>query len=220
MAKKNKRHYTIQDEDMLEHAQTIKNLVEDSLIAFSTSFPWVDAAYLTSFQNEIDAADDLAIDYTINKEVKVTVADTEKIMAQARQALRSLFHFAKATYPLDKKLQRIFGQQKMGKARNSHIKMLSLLALAHSFASKNPYKNDLLTRGYTQTEIDGLKNIADALRESKKVKGVTKTGRQVITQDRIVAYNLVFERIRIINKCAQVVYMKNPARKKQFRIYP
>lgn len=220
MAKKNKRLYRVKDESMLVRAKVIKNRVEENLAGFMHYFPWVNAAYLAAWQDEINAAAKFSIDYTVKTGVKADVAEANKIMKTARPALRTLFRFARLVYPNDKKKQLIFGQQKMNIARNNRIKMLSLLTYAHSTASNSAYKNDLLARGYTQPEIDALKSIADSLREVDHIKGSSATRRPVNTQERISAHNLVFERLVILSKCARVVYVKNPALIKKFRIYP
>ncbi|MEO5571691.1 MAG: hypothetical protein ABIT08_06565 [Bacteroidia bacterium] len=217
VGKKEVRNYNLTDGKMLRRAETmLKQLKEDHSL-FIEKFPKLDDAYLTVFENDIKAARKCRSDYTVNTEKKIT-GHRKPLMEEAKKSLGILFKYAIITYRDDKKKQRMFGQNRMDKARNNLAKMVVLLELAHDMANKNPYKNDLLIKGYTQEEIDGLQIIANKLSDRNIDHGVATKVRPVSTVERIALLNAAYHHIWIINKCAQVVFMKDPAKIKLYKI--
>ena len=214
------RLYNIEDEVMLTRGQAQKTNLETDLAQFTARFPWLNAAYVTSYQTDLDTADAFPADDTVMTDLKVLTADVNASAVEGKGALNILFLFAKITYPNDKVRQRVFGQDLMEKARQDQEKMEDLLEHANSFADKNPYKADLLAKGYTQLEIDGLLTISNNINTKNRLHESAKVNRPVTTQDRVIVYNTVFERIRTVSTCAQVVFAGNAAKIEQYRAYP
>ncbi|MEP7170701.1 MAG: hypothetical protein ABI855_15130 [Bacteroidota bacterium] len=217
-AKKIIRNYHLSDGKMLMRAETVLKHLKKEHSLFIEKFPWLDDGYITGIENDIEAARKCSSDYTVNIEKKVT-AGKKPFMEEAKKSLKILFKFAIITYPENKKKQKIFGQSRMGKARNNFPEMVNLLEYAYSIANKNPVKNDLLSRGYEQNEIDELQIIADKLSDKNIDHDAAKIERPVSTVERTGLLNAAFHHIWIMNKCAQVVFMKDPARIKLYKIY-
>lgn len=215
-----KRLFNIEDELLLTRAQTQKDAANGDLTLFTARFPWFTAAYLTSYQTDIDTAEAFPEDATVMTDIKVLTADVNASVDEGKANVAALFLYAELTYPNDKVKQRVFGQDRMDKARTDQEKMINLLEHAHSFANKDPYKTDLLAKGYTQTEIDGLLTVADNIRDKNRLQENAKASRPVTTQDRIGVYNTVFNRMNTVYKCAQVVFVGNAAKIEQYRVYP
>lgn len=220
MAEEITRLYNIEDELLLTRAQTQKDALSTDLASFTARFPWIVTAYLTSYQTDIDTAEAFPDDDTVMTDIKVLTSDVNASVAEGKSNLNILFLYSEITYPDDKVKQRVFGQDRMEKARNDQEKMMNLLEHANSFADKNPYKADLLAKGYTQVEIDALLTVADNIRDKNRLQENAKASRPVTTQDRIIVYNTVFSRMRLIFKCAQVVFAGNAAKIEQYRVYP
>jgi hypothetical protein len=215
-----KRLYSMEDELMLTRAATQKGNLQNDLAAFTAKFPWINAAYVTSYQTDITTADAIPRDNTVMTDVKVLTADVNASVVEGREALSQLFRYAEITYPTDKVRQRVFGQDLLAKARSDQEKMENLLEHANGFADKLPYKTDLIAKGYTQPQIDNLLTISDNINTKNLLQEAAKSSRPVSTQDRISVYNIVFERMQTISTCAQEVFEGNPAKIQQYQIYP
>jgi hypothetical protein len=220
MAEEINRLYNMEDEVLLTRAQTQKNNLNTDAALFLARFPWLTAAYITSYQTDISTAEAFPLDDTVMTNISALTADVNASVIEGKGALNILFLFGEITYPKDKVKQRVFGQDKMDKARNDQEKMINLLEHANSFADKDPYKTDLLAKGYTQTEIDALLTVADNIRTKNGLQENAKSSRPVTTQERITVYNTVFERMGLVFRCAQVVFAGNPAKIEQYRVYP
>jgi len=220
MADEIKRLYNFEDELMITRARTQKGNLQTDLALFTARFPWVDAVYVTSYQTDIDTADALPLDGTVMADITVLTSDVNASVAEGVAALNSLFRYAVLSYPTDKVRQRVFGQDRMEKARNDQEKMENLLEHANSMANKNPYKADLIAKGYTQLQIDGLLTISNNISAKNTLQEGAKSNRPVSTQDRITVYNIVFSRMRTIALCAEEVFAGNPAKIEQYRAYP
>ncbi len=214
------RNYNMEDELMLVRSQTMKDNVNADLVAFTARFPWIVPAYLASWQSDIDTAHAFPLDNAVLDDQTVLTNDVNASMEDAKGKLRTLFLFAEITYPKDTVRQRVFGQNQMDKARNDQEKMMNLLQHAYSFAKKDPYKTDLLAKGYTQVEIDALQTLAVNIENKNRLQENAKSQRPVTTQDRTEVYNSVFDQMPLISTCAQVVYAGNSAKINQFRVYP
>ncbi|MEO8149646.1 MAG: hypothetical protein ABI723_18555 [Bacteroidia bacterium] len=214
------RAYRMEDELLLTRAQTQKDALNTDLAAFTARFPWLLTAFVTAYQTQIDTAEAFPEDFTVMTDIKVLTADVNASVVEGKDGLNILFLYSEITYPTDIVKQRIFGQDRMAKARTDQEKMMNLLQHAHSFANKTPYKTDLLAKGYTQTEIDALLTIATNIGSKNRLQEDAISNRPVTTQDRILVYNPIYARMQLVYKCAQVVFAGNAAKISQYRVNP
>ena len=220
MVKRLWRKYSMPDEVLLVRAQTqIENLTKD-LSAFHERFPWITSSYIDTYQADVDMARSIAKPAELKKTARVLSKTTTKAMADANKALRYLYKYAVLAFPDDKERMRAFGQDRFKTARNNRIKLNELLLNAHSVASKITYKASLLDKGYKQVNIDELLTLADHLSQKNKKHKEAQTENPATTKKRIELNNIVFDYMPLINKCAQVVFMRNPEAIKKYRIYP
>ena len=210
----------MEDELVLTRSQTQKDLLESDLAAFTARFPFINAGYQTAYQGYIDTAEAFTEDDTFVQDIKVLTADVNASVNEGKGLLGILFLYAEITYDDDKVKQRVFGQDRMDKARSDQEKMMNLLDHAYSFANKDPYKTDLLAKGYTQDEIDALAEVAANIRNKNRIQEDAKAVRPILTQDRIRVYNTVFSRMKQVSKCAQVVFAGDAAKIQSYRVYP
>ncbi len=214
------RLYSMQDEELQTRAQSQKSFLQADLAQFTPLFPWITGAYLTSYQSDIDTAVAFPLDNTVMTDIKVLTSDVNASVTEGKAALDLLFKYSEIAYPGDKVRQRVFGQDMMERARQDQEKMAHLLDHANSFADKAPYKADLLAKGYTQVQVDALATIAGNIRSKNTLQENAIAERPVSRQDRITVHNTVFDRMRTVYTCAQVVFASDAARQQQYRVYP
>src|SRR5438045_1687290 len=94
-----KRSYTMEDELMLTRAATQQGNLVNDLALFTAKFPWIIAAWATSYKTDIDTANAVPLDFTVAMDMKVLTADVNASVAEGRSALRQLFSYAEITYP-------------------------------------------------------------------------------------------------------------------------
>lgn len=206
------------DEAMILRAETMLMSIEKDHSLFIPKFPWLDAAWIVGVKSDIEAASGKA-DVGVRTDMRVTGSNKKPVMDEAKKSLRKLFRYGSTIYYGNKKKQKILGYDKMAKARNNVSKMVSLLEYAHSAANKNPQKNDLLNAGYTQSDIDNLQAYAQSLNDGQLKHTGEQTQRPVSSQERINQLNKIYNHIRTIKICAQIVFQKNSAKVREYRIY-
>lgn len=220
MAEKIERKYTGTDDSMLERGEVFHDRLSEELADFTARFPWLDAAWLNSFDNDIAAADAFPKDESIVLDIKVLTGDVTGAMQQGYAALQTLGGYAKLAWPTDVARQRVFGQQNWAKASKNTLKLQEALELAHEKADSATYKADLLAKGYTQPEIDTLETLADEIQLKNRLQEAAKAGRSVSVHDRVSLLNVVWGHMQTINTCASVVWAADAERMAQYQLYP
>lgn len=220
MALEIQRQFNMTDDEMLERAQLFHDILNTELATFTARFPWLDAAWLSAFNNDINAADLYPKDESIILDQKVLTGDVGTSMNRGFSALQELAVYAKLAYANDPARQRVFGQDYWAKARNNTLKLQEALELAYAKADNADYKADLLAKGYTQAEIDALNSMANELQLKNGLQESAKSGRKVNRHDRVVLHNIVWGDMGTVNTTAQVVWKDDADRLEQYQMYP
>ncbi|MEO5570594.1 MAG: hypothetical protein ABIT08_00965 [Bacteroidia bacterium] len=220
MPDKIERKYRMEDELMLSRAEVQKEALRADLALFTAKFPWITTPYVDSYETDISTADALPLDGSVMSDITVLTDDVNSTVIEGREALQQLFRYAKITYPNNEVKERSFGQNDMDKARNDQEKMENLLERANLQANKTPFKSELIAMGYLQPQMDNLLTIADNIHTKNLVQNSGINNRPVTTQQRIMVYNIVYVRANTVYQCAQEVFVGDPAKIQQYRVYP
>ncbi len=220
MAQEIERVFKMPDDVMLERAQVFHDRLTPELAGFTARFPWLDATWVTAFQNDITAADQFPKDESVTLDIKILTGDVNSAMQQGYAALQALGSYAKLAYPTDISRQRGFGQQYWGNAAKSTLKLQEALELAYAKADSAELKPALLAKGYTQADIDQMETLAMELQTKNGLQEAAKIGRKVTRHDRVSLLNVVWDHMRTVNICASVVWAADAARMEQYQLYP
>ncbi len=220
MAQEIERVFGLPDDEMLERAQVFHDRLSPELASFTARFPWLDATWLTAFQNDITAADQFPKDESVTLDIKILTGDVNSAMQQGYAALQALGGYAKLAYPTDISRQRGFGQQYWRDAYSNTLKLQEALELAYAKADDATLKPALLAKGYTQADIDQLETLAMELQTKNGLQEAAKIGRKVSRHDRVSLLNVVWDHMRTVNICASVVWAADAARMEQYQLYP
>ena len=214
------RKYIYIDEEMIVKAQVFHNAIENAYLAqFSARFPFIDNAFLASFQTEINVAEALPLDGQVKADKNVDAEDANIILAQCKTALRALNRYAQLAFHGDKARKKAFGQDTWTKAFQNKDVMQTALKKAHEIAIKPEYQIPLFATGFTPDMVAELLTLWQQLVALHVRHQEAKKLRKVSTQDRIETYNAVWARMKTISICAKVVFIDNPAAKKLFMLY-
>lgn len=214
------RLYHYEDEAMIVKAQVMHNNLVADMSIFAARFPWITAATVTAMQTSIDLAEALPLDSQILADLKVLTSDANAQVILGAEALAVLGQYAKLTYPKNDARQRVFGQDLWAAAKSDQEKMMNALEHAHMECVKPTYNTDLIAKGYTATEIANLLTIADSIKANNNLQEDAKSERPVTTQERINAYNNVWQQMQTINVCSKVCFANDPAKLEQYMLYP
>jgi len=215
-----KKLFSMGYDAVVERGQLLKDTVALEVASFSVKFPWLDAAWLILFQNDIDAADNFPKDDTVVGDQKVKTGDLKAEEALGAAALDLLGIYAKLAWPSDKSRQMVFGQQNWTEAKRNTLKLKEALQRAYKYANDDDYKGPLTAKGMQQGDIDQLQTIANDIETKNNTQELAKGTRPVSTRDRTVLHNAVWTRMETVNTCAQLVWAADDTRRSQYNLYP
>jgi len=214
------RKYRHKDEEMLVKAEVMANLLEADMALFTAKFPFINAAFLTSFKGSIDSANAFQLDEAIVSNIKVLTSDVNNKVLEGHEALRVLGIYAELAFMNDSARQNSFGQANWPAAKSDQEKMMNALEAAFTKASEFEYHDALLAKGYSEAEINNLYTLSTAIRSLNLLQESAITDRPVTTQDRVILYNSVWDEMKILNITSKVVFAGNPAKLEQYMLYP
>lgn len=214
------RNYDKADDAMLEQVQTTRNLFEADKADFTAMYTHLADPFSANWQTDIDAAQALPTSDEELDELEVKTEDVETQMELARTQFQKLASYVKLLFPDSSAKQGIFGLNKYVKVRQTQTKMYDLLQLAYRKANSADYKTDLIALGFVQTEIDELNTIASGLYDANEVQEEFKQEIKLRTEERIAAYNKVWDSMKAVSAASKQVYVDDYAKQQQYLLYP
>lgn len=209
-----KRAYVTSDSTMLSKVRTIHSLFVkdlDAFAAFDATFsPEWGAAWLA----DIDAAVSVTDDSIRRAEMMGETEDLTDVIEEARTKWIEIKYFIKKAWPGDRAMLHLFGASAYKAARMNQPKMAEFLLGLHSTATD--YAASLIEAGYTQARIDEIQTICEALLQKNDAQNKARRGRPKLTAQRIAALNAPYTRLMRVNRAAQIVFMNDYAKRKQY----
>ncbi len=204
MAKKAK--LTVPEQDILETAKTISGIgrSKERLAQFG-----MDAAYFDGFDAEILTASHYMSDEEYTKKMEVTTVEKNAKLAEAGKWGDGVKLRLELAFPDNPEAAKEFPSVKFGKAKRDEKTMLEVIPnicnLIDKYEAKLKEKG--MTDGYKQqgetllAEIDKLNNDQETL----------KKNRPQYTQERVAAYQKLYDRVNEINKVGRKAYTESAA---------
>ena len=200
-------------------AQVFQNSFEIDLADFTADFPTMDATFAAEMQTAIDDADAFPSGDEIESEIAVVTEELNAQLPLGRKSLQKLYTYVELAWG-SKAKDNAFGRSKYLVGHRSQMGMKNLLDLGYRQAQIAGNKAELLAIGYTQTAIDELKTIADAIEILSEKQEDMYSESMVVTEHRVQAYNSVWGFMKRINRASKVTYVDSPAKLKQYMLYP
>jgi hypothetical protein len=114
-------------------------------------------------------------------------------------------------YPNSDATLNSFGKKTYNVARRTPTAMRGLLEVSYNIANNEPYKSDLITGGYSQSDIDGLLVAANVLNEKYLNHQEYMSNSFSMTAERISLHNRVWTEMMKINKASKFIFADSPA---------
>ena len=189
------------------------------LALFTAFSPTFDADFASDFLDLIEAADAIPTNQEdLNNQVILALA-VEEQMAVARDIYQKLLVYVGLSFPNSETALLAFGNNMYEKARLLPQKLINLLQFAFRNASSTTYKAPLIAAGFLQVDITSLETIATELttRYNAHQDYIQNTyGR---TEERTVAFNLVWDEMVKINAASKIVFKDSPAKIEFYLLY-
>lgn len=219
-AKNIDRNFKKNDLLMLSQAQTVNDIFDLDKVAFVARFTGLADPFAVNWQAAIDVAHTIPTNEEVLNELQLLTADVEAEMKTARNHYQTMLTYLRLAYPANVAVLALFGHEQYETSSYNQLRMIELMELAHSKANVAPYKVQLIQKGFTQTDITLLNTIKINLQNKNKAQESFKASRLLLTQNRIVGLNTVWDSWNFVHDAAQIVFMGNQAKLKQYLLYP
>jgi hypothetical protein len=213
------RKYNMDDLIMLEKAQVFHDNFDSDKPYFENAYPQFADPFATEFQAVIDDADALPLDIEVESEIVIVTEQLEAKMEEARIFIKKFFSYVDIAFSSDAK-RKSFGTNRYEKARKSQILMKELLETAHRKAIVTADQNALIAAGFSIIDIADLENMANAIDLLNAQQEDLKTNRVEMTENRVIAYNAVWDYMVKINNASKVIFIDSPAKLSIYMLYP
>ena len=128
----------------------------------------------------------------MNEQTLFTQA-VEATMETVREHYSKIMLYINLTWPDDKTIAQLCGSKLYEKARNSTLKMISLMRDAYIDADSATYQADLIASGFIQADIDLFDTLAGELMTKNRVHEKFMRLSYTSSEVRVVAFNKVWD---------------------------
>ncbi len=216
---KETRKYNLQDKDVENLSFIIEKMFRNNKDKFVTLFPKLDRKFLEEWKLELDVLKKMEEDRDI---VRMQQKQTEKLYKSlhfATEQMNVLLLYAKISFPANRAKMKAFGKSDFSKARYSAPKMLSLMknTLVRVLLPENLEK--MHSNGFDEDRLDDFKKAISQLEININKQAEIKSLRPIKTQERIAAYNKLWERLELVSNAAKLVFADDKETARKFLLY-
>lgn len=213
------RRYNLQDRDVENLSVYFIDLFRNRIDKFVSLFPKLDDKFLEEWKLELRVLEKLEEDRDI---LSIQQKQTEKLYKSlhfATKQMNMLLLYAKISFPANRAKLSAFGKSDFSKARYSAPKMLSLMknTLVRVLLPENLEK--MHSNGFDENRLDDFKKAISQLEIDINKQAEIKSLRPIKTQERIAAYNKLWERLELVSNAAKLVFADDKEIAKKFLLY-
>jgi hypothetical protein len=218
MAIEIRRAFNGSDAYMIETSMTLHSIFVDNISDFTVLDTTMDAAFATSWLNNINAAATLERDSMVKDIQAQKTMEVGDRMELCKQKYAEVKYFAKRAFPNNKAVQAEFGTDAYLSCRRSPSSMIAFMD--QMYKTCLDYQVELTANGMSMAQISEIDTLRIELMNASTIQEGFKKSRPVQTQERITVLNACYaDTIRVV-QAAQLVYINDFARRNQFVFYP
>lgn len=214
------RKYRKPDTLLIEQALVLAGLFEADLEQFGPFAPQFNTEYVTRWRADITAADELMNDTQVVDGIQILSEELFNLLGESRDHFQSMAFYVKRAFAQSKAVQNYFGLDKYDFYRRTVMRMRELLQQAWRAAEKPEYKPLLVAQGFVQANITRLQTLAADLLQKNDDQEDLKRQRLVLTEQRVNAFNKVWEYMVDVSEAAKIIFSNDPAKLQQYLLYP
>lgn len=215
-----KRNYYFPDDRMLEQSQVMLAMFESDKAAFTALYPYLADPFAAEWQQAIDSAHALPLARAETANQKVATENMKNKMAEARDFFGRFASYVRLLFPDSEASQGIFGLDDFRAVRFSAPRLSELLHFAYEQANDAAYKADLIALGFTAADIAKLDTLSAELYSLYLEQDEIRTWNRVLTEERVKAYNKVWDFSRKVAYASKQVFEWEYAKLQTYMLYP
>ena len=210
------RAYTFEDSLALSDSKVFRKLFMENMADFTPFDPGLNAGFATGWQAAINLAEQQKTDETISDQLQ---QHTTKVAAQDKicyEAANGVKYYIKKAFGVDETKWKEFGFHLVHRTRQTTDKFITWMKVLHNQAAK--YKPELMAADMPEPEIDSLLPKANTLETANLEQETFKRERLALTQQRVLAYNALWEFAQTVSSAADNVYSEDEVKRGLFRL--
>lgn len=213
-----RRSYVSSDAEMIQTAKTLfGNFVEDNQ-EFYTFDPDYGGGFIERFRNDLQEAEDIAKNMSVNAELTGLSAEVQSAMEKCKNYFMMFKHFVEKAFPDDVTVWKEFGYDQYDYASKYQEEMIQFMNRLHITATK--YKEQLAAVNFPQERIDEIKAVKLELDEADQRQESLKKNRTNITQERLSKLNSCWNEISEIARLGKLIFANDFGKYQRYVIYP
>lgn len=213
-----KRLFNAEDVKMTESARVTHELLVDDLGSFTAFDTTITPNFADSFLGLIVAAEEVVADSAVIDQQVTLTESVVSAMDRARAMYGEMKYFVLKAFPTSMGIQGEIGLNDYDRARKSQPQMAQFLREAYLGCSK--YQQQLVTAGWNSARIGQMPALAQELLLKNTSQKVFMKQRPKLTEDRVVTLNECYKTMMQVMAAAQLVYITDFAKQKQFVFLP
>jgi len=206
------RNFHKPDEEVLQQSDVKLASFIENKSQFVDRFTQLADPFTTEWAAATTTARSIAPDYASLASQSSETDALKALINQGCNLFQTLILYVRLAFPDDASVLRVFGQPQYDAARKSQLKLPKLLQNAFNEASKPEYKAALIAKGMKEAEIALLKTMADSIVNQGLVQEKAMNNRSLDANKRIVALNMVWEKMSLVCQCAKLVFQNDATR--------
>jgi hypothetical protein len=215
-----KKKYNKSYDELLTQAYLFHSELVKDLPLFSAFSPMFTLAFTENLKSMIDFADNLPqIDEYYNNQIAFSTKVAE-ILSAGRAIYQRLLFYVRLVWANSEAIMQNFGSSLYLNVGRSASKMMTILQLAYQNASIPENKALLIAAGFTQADIDLINSIYTALNDSYNSQQDYIQQTYLRTEERILAYNALWDEMVLISGASKFIFKDSPAKKRFYLLYP
>lgn len=190
---------------MLQKAKTYRQHFVNrkaTFVAFDADFA---DPFAADWQTAIDAAEAQDTDETRDDQLQTETAQVNAELLLAQKKYIEAKYFITKAFEATPTVMNEFGVDTYSDIRSSQMEMIPFMQNLWD-KCENKYKTQMLAAGYTQTKIDEIQTIKNALDSENQEQEIFKDETPLATSARNTIYNTCWEFAQKVNRAAHVIY--------------
>ena len=210
------RNYNMADADLIEDATTKEGHLTEFISEFTDFDSTIDENKLIELRDLIAQARAILSDNVIIDNQAEKTEIVINLMELCRKQYNKLSYFIKKAFPDSPATRNKFGENDYSKVRKTQSKMISFMEDLAATSVK--YSTELISAGAKQDYIDRTVQLSEELTQANKDQEMYMDTRPMLTEERIIIFNKIWEILQQLSKVAKISYAEQIAKMKLFLI--
>ncbi len=211
-----RRLYNLPDSILLQFSELLVEALPTDIGYFKEFDSKFMASHADDIQADIDIIYNIKTDAIIRDELSEYTDDVVKALDNCNRCFKSIIYFVAKAFPDNIAVHNQFGKNDIDKVRNNQADMVMFMENLEKTTSK--YRNQIIDSGCSPNLIDKIPVYKNDLLEKNRKQEIFKKERGIITQDRLLACNKLYKKVKQVSDIAKIIFSDDPARLSKYSL--